>query len=45
MKKLKASVLAVVLSAPFMLVRAQEEEKKDTAKTRDIEGVTITSGD
>lgn len=41
MKKLTASVLAVVLTSSLAVVNAQV--KKDTAKTTDIEGVVVTA--
>ena len=41
MKKLTASVLAVVLSSSFAVVSAQTVQ--DTAKTQDIEGVVVTA--
>lgn len=41
MKKLTASVLAVVLSSTFVVANAQQ--KKDTVKTQDIEGVVVTA--
>lgn len=41
MKKLTASVLAVVLSSSFAVVSAQKV--KDTANTQDIEGVVVTA--
>lgn len=41
MKKLTVSLVAVVLSSSFTLVNAQK--KKDTVKTRDIEGVVVTA--
>jgi hypothetical protein len=39
MKKLTTSVLAVVLTASFALVNAQQ----DTINTQDIEGVVVTA--
>lgn len=42
MKRLRLSVLSAVLTLPCVVIQAQEV-KKDTAKTRDIEGVTITA--
>ncbi|MRM83789.1 SusC/RagA family TonB-linked outer membrane protein [Riemerella anatipestifer] len=41
MKKLTTSVLAVVLTSSFVTIDAQKV-KKDTVKTKDIEGVVIT---
>lgn len=41
MKKLTTSVLAVVLSSTFALASAQQ--KRDTVKTQDIEGVVVTA--
>ncbi|SDD87682.1 SusC/RagA family TonB-linked outer membrane protein [Riemerella columbipharyngis] len=41
MKKLTTSVLVVVLSSSFAMVNAQQ--KKDTIKTKNIEGVVITA--
>ena len=40
MKKLTTTVLAVVLTSSFALVNAQ---KRDTARTQDIEGVVVTA--
>lgn len=40
MKKLTSTVLAVVLTSSFAMVNAQ---KKDSAKTTDIEGVVVTA--
>lgn len=42
MKKLTASVLAVVLSSAFVTIEAQEK-KKDTLKTQNIEQVVLTA--
>ncbi|MDY3318993.1 SusC/RagA family TonB-linked outer membrane protein [Riemerella anatipestifer] len=42
MKKLTTSVLAVVLASSFVTVDAQKV-KKDTVKTKDIEGVVVTA--
>ncbi|WP_417431040.1 SusC/RagA family TonB-linked outer membrane protein [Halpernia sp.] len=41
MKKLTTSVLAVVLSSTFVVANAQQ--KNDTVKTQDIEGVVVTA--
>lgn len=41
MKKLTASVLAVVLSSTFVVANAQQ--KNDTVNTKDIEGVVVTA--
>lgn len=40
MKKITASVLAVVITSVFGVVNAQQ--KKDSVKTKDIEGVVVT---
>lgn len=42
MKKLTNAVLALVLSSSFTLVKAQEE-KKDSLKTKEIQGVVVTA--
>ena len=42
MKKLTASVLAIVLSSSLAVVNAQST-KRDTVKTQDIEGVVVTA--
>lgn len=42
MKKLKTSVLAVVLSSQFVVVQAQEVQK-DSIKTKEIGEVVITN--
>lgn len=41
MKKLTTTVLAVVISSSFAMVNAQS--KRDTVKTKDIEGVVVTA--
>ncbi len=41
MKKITASLVAVVLSSSFSIVNAQK--KRDTVKTKDIEGVVVTA--
>ncbi|GGP02754.1 SusC/RagA family TonB-linked outer membrane protein [Cloacibacterium rupense] len=42
MKKLTNAVLIVVLSSSFALVKAQEE-KRDSLKTKEIQGVVVTA--
>lgn len=43
MKKLTNTVLIVVLSSSFALVKAQSEVKRDSVKTKEMQGVVITA--